>query len=158
MSFWYKRGLLVIRCHQNLICHSAWMTRIYPWNFKIKSLPNFNTKSILICNDSGIAEKLKCWRDRPTLGGIISGTKCDRDKQFFCQKRGQSHECSLPPPIIGVPPPPRPDPFEKLDVKRFMYIPCWSQELKEWLPHNLYTIYESIKVHALVAEVHVMLD
>ncbi len=28
-------------------------------------------------------------KNRPTLGQIISGTKCDRDKQiFFCKKRG----------------------------------------------------------------------
>ncbi len=30
-----------------------------------------------------------CGKMRPTLGQIISGTKCDRDKPiFFCRKRG----------------------------------------------------------------------
>ncbi len=29
------------------------------------------------------------WKHRPTLGQIISGTKCDRDKPiFFCRKSG----------------------------------------------------------------------
>ncbi len=28
------------------------------------------------------------WKNRPTLGQIISGTKCDRDKQIFVAERG----------------------------------------------------------------------
>ncbi len=28
------------------------------------------------------------WKIRPTLGPIISGTKCDRDKPIFCPEGG----------------------------------------------------------------------
>ncbi len=28
------------------------------------------------------------WKNRPTLDQIISGTKCDRDKQSFSTERG----------------------------------------------------------------------
>ncbi len=35
-----------------------------------------------------------CKKNRPTLGQIISGTKCDRDKtDFFCRKRGSIRSC-----------------------------------------------------------------
>ncbi len=34
------------------------------------------------------------WKNRPTLGPNISGTKCERDKLIFSAERGGQSDCS----------------------------------------------------------------